>query len=54
MSAKSTATLLEELGRLNDEADSCLEEWLGTNDENTGKRLDQLLALRMQIMRELS
>tara|TARA_R100000482_G_C5084931_1_gene127898 strand:+ start:188 stop:352 length:165 start_codon:yes stop_codon:yes gene_type:complete len=53
MTTKPTQMLLEELGRLNDEADKCLEEWLGTNDENVGKRLDQVTERRMQIMREL-
>ena len=45
--------LLEELGRLNDDADRLLEAWLETDDERLGKRLDQVVARRMQIMREL-
>jgi|TARA_R100000030_G_C3159122_1_gene100285 hypothetical protein len=53
MSNQSTAWLLEELGRLNDDAERLLEAWLATDDERLGKRLDQVVARRMQIMREL-
>lgn len=48
-----TAWLLEELGRLNDDADRLLEAWLVTDDERLGRRLDAVVARRMQIMKEL-
>ena len=37
MSNQSTAWLLEELGRLNDDAERLLEAWLATDDERLGK-----------------
>ena len=53
MSNQKNAWLLEELGRLNDDADRLLEAWLATDDERLGRRLDAVVARRMQIMKEL-
>ena len=47
------AWLLEELGRLNDDAERLLEAWLESDNEILGQKLDQVVARRMQIMREL-
>ena len=47
------AWLLEELGRLNDDAERLLEAWLESDNEVLGQKLDQVVARRMQIMREL-
>ena len=53
MSNDTKAWLLEELGRLNDDAERLLEAWLESDNEILGRKLDQVVARRMQIMREL-